>query len=137
MPAFVPPAPMTEAQFNASLGAVAQYKSRPADPGALLGSKPFALTPNSPQVPWIFKFVTPLDMRDMARQTVNLLMFQRPGTIQQTPNSNPPLLAQYFTPPPINAANLGAGSLMLQQQLGNVAIQGAQLTTQASNFFGG
>ena len=85
----------------------------------------------------VMKFIAPLALFNDASQWVNLLHFVRPVPMTQTGNSMPPLAAQYFTPPPITVSALAAGQANLQQQLGDVTIQAQNLTTQASNFFGG
>lgn len=85
----------------------------------------------------ILRFVPPLALFNDATQWVNRKFFARAMPIGQNPDSNPLLAAQYFTPPPVNAPNLAAGNLNLQAQYGNIANQAAQLTVQASNYFGG
>lgn len=87
--------------------------------------------------PWAKKFIPPLALFNDASQWVNILMFNRPGDRHGNGNSDPPLKAQYFTPPPIEVNNLAAGTLNSQLQLGMMAIQTQQLTITASNFFGG
>ena len=88
-------------------------------------------------VPWIKKFIPPLALFNDASQWVNRLMFHQPMVWYGAVEQQYPLKAQYFTPPPINTNNLAAGTLNLQLQLGNIAIQAQQLTMQASNYFGG
>jgi hypothetical protein len=83
------------------------------------------------------KFIPPLALFNDASQWVDTLFFNRPMTIQQTPDSNPPLKAQYFTPPPLSAARMAAGLPNIQMQLGMLDIQAARLTDDASNYFGG
>lgn len=83
------------------------------------------------------RFIPPLALFNDASQWVNRLMFNRPMTFMQNPDSNPPLKAQYFTPPPQIAQNLGAGKANLQLQLGQMLNQAQQLTMAASNFYGG
>lgn len=96
---------------------------------------------NKPQkaapVPWVKKFIPPLALFNDASQWVNILMFNRPMTPWGGGDSDPPLHAQYFTPPPIETNNLSAGTMNVQLQLGQIAIQSQQLTIQASNYFGG
>ncbi len=82
------------------------------------------------------KFIPPLALFNDAAQWVNRLMFHRPMTWFDADTSNPPLRAQYFSPPPINTHNLAAATLNLQMQLGRMAIQAQQLTVSASNYFG-
>lgn len=82
------------------------------------------------------KLIPPLALFNNASQWVNKLFFNRPMTFMQAPDSNPPLRAQYFTPPPIQIANLAAGALNLQLQLGGLTNQAAQLSNDASNYFG-
>lgn len=88
-------------------------------------------------VPWNKAFIPPLALFNDASQWVNRLMFNRPMTPWGGGDSDPPLKAQYFTPPPVNSSNLAGGTLNAQLQLGQLAIQGQQLTISASNFFGG
>lgn len=118
------------------------WKDRP--PGANAPSVQFGLTPSGGQEkmtpaprPWAKKFIAPLALFNDASQWVNILMFNRPGDKWGNGNSDPPLQAQYFTPPPIETNNLAAGTLNAQLQLGTLAIQTQQLTITASNFFGG
>ena len=85
----------------------------------------------------ILKFIAPLALFNDASQWVDLLFYNRPMPVQMTPDSNPPLMAQYFTPPPIAVNGLAAGAANLQMQLGSLTIQAARLTDQASNYFGG
>lgn len=85
----------------------------------------------------LLRFIPPLALFNDASQWVDLLHFVRPIPALQTPDSMPPLAAQYFTPPPIYVSALSAGQANLQQQLGNVDIQAARLTTQAANYYGG
>lgn len=87
--------------------------------------------------PWAKKFIPPLALFNDASQWVNILMFNRPGDRYGNGNSDPPLRAQYFTPPPKEVNNLAAGTMNAQLQLGSLAIQTQQLTITASNFFGG
>lgn len=87
--------------------------------------------------PWSKSFIPPLALFNDASQWVNRLMFNRPGDIHNNGTSDPPLQAQYFTPPPIETNNLAAGTLNAQLQLGTLAIQAQQLTISASNYFGG
>lgn len=87
--------------------------------------------------PWNKKFIPPLALYNDAAQWVNRLMFHRPMTWFDADTSNPPIKAQYFSPPPVNTYNLAAATLNLQMQLGNMAIQAQQLTVSASNYFGG
>ncbi len=82
------------------------------------------------------KFIPPLAMFNDASQWVNRLLFHKPMTWFDADTSNPPLKAQYYSPPPINTNNLAAGTLNLQMQLGRMAIQAQQLTISASNYFG-
>lgn len=94
--------------------------------------------PQKPFVkPWALVWVPPLAMFNDASQWVNRLMFNRPMQGTGNGNSDPPLRAQYFTPPPIETNNLAAGTLNAQLQLGQLAIQAQQLTISASNYFGG
>ena len=86
--------------------------------------------------PWNKKFIPPLALFNDAAQWVNRLMFLRPMTWFDADTSNPPLKAQYFSPPPVNTHNLAAATLNLQMQLGRMAIQAQQLTVSASNYFG-
>lgn len=90
------------------------------------------------QKPWLKQWIPPLATFNDAAQWVNRLMFNMPMQRSGNGNSMPNLLAQYFTPPPINSlTNLAAGELNLQLQLGTIAIQGQQLSQMASNYFGG
>ena len=86
--------------------------------------------------PWNKKFIPPLALFNDAAQWVNRLMFNRPMTWFDADTSNPPLKAQYFSPPPVNTHNLAAATLNLQMQLGRMAIQTQQLSVSASNYFG-
>ena len=122
---------------QATVGAPGFRKDRPAsrfNPQVLWGNRP-------PQplvkVPWVKKFIPPLSLFNDASQWVNRLMFNAPMTRWGFNSSIFPLKAQYFTPRPIDTTNLAAGTLNLQLQLGQTAIQGAQLTLAASNYFGG
>lgn len=112
------------------------------------GEGPAAFKSRPPRLPWagpnphtgsdrLMRFIPPLALFNDASQWVDRLFFNRPMPFMQAPNSNPPLQAQYFTPPPQNAGNLAAGTLNLQAQLGSLRIQTAMLTDQASNYFGG
>ena len=96
---------------------------------------------NPPQkptpVPWSKKFIPPLALYNDASQWVNRLMFNRPMTPWGGGDSDPPLKAQYFTPPPIGTNNLAAGTMNTQLQLGMLTIQAQQLTISASNYYGG
>jgi hypothetical protein len=113
------------------------WKRRPlsAMANAILfgGGKP--QKPN--KLPWVKKLIPPLALFNDASQWVNVLMFNRPMQKSGNGNSMPNLKAQYFTPPPIITANLAAGTLNAQLQLGSMAIQATQLTISASNYFGG
>lgn len=124
-------------QYLASYNSPNYWKSQPAPAmsNAILFGNGKPQTPVSH--PWIKKFIPPLALFNDASQWVNLLFFVQPMTWFGAATSFPPLVAQYFTPPPINTDNLGAGKLNLQLQLGNIAIQAQQLTISASNFFGG
>ena len=82
------------------------------------------------------KFIPPLALFNDAAQWVDTKFFVRPMPFMQAPDSNPPLTAQYFTPPPINVNGLPAGNLNLQKQLGALDIQAAKFTTQTQNYFG-
>jgi hypothetical protein len=104
-------------------------------------SDPVLFGNNQPQAPfkhpWNKKLIPPLALFNDAAQWVNRLMFNAPMTWFGANTSDPPLKAQYFTPPPINTNNLAAGTLNLQLQLGQMAIQAQQLTLDASIYFGG
>ena len=88
-------------------------------------------------VPWVKQFIPPLSLFNDASQWVNRLFFNQPMTWFGAATSLPPIKAQYFTPPPINTSNWGAGELNLQLQLGQMKIQAARLTMDQSNYFGG
>lgn len=113
------------------------WKSRPANPE----SDAIRFGNNKPQTPakhpWNKRFIPPLALFNDAAQWVNLMYFNAPNVRTGFNSSIFPLKAQYFTPPPLNSANLAGGTLNLQAQLGNISIQGMQLTTVASNAFGG
>ena len=85
------------------------------------------------------KFIAPLALYNDASQWVNRLMFNRPMTRWDAAvSADIALRAQYsMGPPPIDTANLAGGTLNLQLQLGTIVIQGMQLTTSASNYYGG
>jgi hypothetical protein len=82
------------------------------------------------------KLIPPLALFNDASQWVNRLLLHPAMTWFGAATSDPPLLAQYFTPPPINISNLAGGTLNLQLQLGQMDIQAQQLTVSASNYFG-
>lgn len=82
------------------------------------------------------RFIPPLALFNDASQWVQRLYAVRPMGVQQTPNSNPPLTAQYFTPPPIQVKSTAANTLNLQLQQGALAIQASRLTQEDSNYFG-
>lgn len=132
----VPSAPVAGMRPDAKTGAPDAFKNRAADQmsnAVLYGDgevQPLL------RFPWQKAYITPLSVFHTALNTVNRLMFNQPMPWFGAATSNPPIRAQYFTPPPINTHNLAAGTLNLQMQLGNLAIQGQQLTTDASNYFG-
>jgi hypothetical protein len=92
--------------------------------------------PNQQDQQVVLRFIPPLALFNDASQWVNVLMFNRPLPFNGNPDSNPPLRAQYFTPPPINIKNAAAGNLNLQTQLGSIDIQAAQLSLYSDNYFG-
>ena len=92
--------------------------------------------PNQQDQQVVLRFIPPLALFNDASQWVNTLMFNRPMPFNMNPDSNPPLRAQYFTPPPINVENAAAGNLNLQTQLGSIDIQAAQLSLYSDNYFG-
>jgi hypothetical protein len=120
----------TTASPNAWKKRTAPKDSDPIRFGTAPPQKPFVK-------PWAKVWVPPLAMFNDASQWVNRLMFNRPGDRYNNGNSDPPLKAQYFTPPPIETNNLAAGTLNAQLQLGSLAIQAQQLTISASNYYGG
>jgi hypothetical protein len=132
----VGPIPRLESQTLATENSPNAWKKRtlPAMSDAVLfGSNP----PQPPPVtPWQKKFIPPLALFNDASQWVNRLMFHRPMTWFGADTSDLPLRAQYFTPPPINTNNLAGGTLNLQLQLGQMAIQAEQLTVSASTYYG-
>lgn len=99
------------------------------------GQKPQKLF--AANAPWNLSFIPPLALFNDASQWVNRLMFNRPGDAHDNGTSDPPLMAQYFTPKPILTNNLAAGTLNAQIQLGTIAIQAQQLSISASTYFGG
>ena len=126
----VPPAGAGGVRPDAQTGAPGAFKSRAAPPEAIRG--PNASTQ---KVPWIKAYRPPVNLHD-ASQWVNLLFFNRPMARCGADTSNPGVPAQYFTPPPVETDNLGAGKLNLQLRLGQLKIQAAALTMAASNYFG-
>lgn len=110
----------------------AAFKDAPPAPfGQAVGANP-----NKGQ-PFSLRFIPPLALFNDAAQWVNTKFFNRPMPLGQSPDSNPPLRAQYFTPPPIAANRLAAGIANVQQQLGNLSIQATRLSQSDSNFYGG
>lgn len=93
--------------------------------------------PNIQPFPWIKKFRYPLALFNDASQWVNVLQFTRPLPFEMAPDSNPPPLQPYMRSRPYdNLPGLASGFLNLTQQLGNLSIQGMQLTNEASNYSG-
>lgn len=99
---------------------------------------------NKPQKPflhpWNKKLIPPLALFNDASQWVNTLLLNRPMQRSGNGNSDPNVTGHYlgsFPTPAVNVNNFAAGTLNAQLQLGIIAIQAAQLTTQASNYFGG
>src|SRR5271170_2689898 len=134
----VPPAGYPGLRPDAETGAPNAWKDRPAQmmsPAMLWGSSPQQKPLAMP--PWRKVFIPPLALYNDASQWVNRLKFVRPIVWFGADTSNPPLKAQYFSPPPLITNNLAGGTLNLQLQLGNIAIQSQQLTISASNYFGG
>lgn len=125
------------AQIQATIGAPNWFKRAPLP----LDADQIRFGFNPPQkptsVPWKKRFVPPLALFNDAGQWVNRLMFNRPMRPTDTGDSMPALKAQYFTPPPILVGNYAAGAMNMQLQLGMIRNQVTQLTTNASNFFGG
>jgi hypothetical protein len=115
----------------ATQGAPGNIKSRPANQVSFWPDQPFL------KYPWNKKFIPPLALFNDASQWVNRLMFNKQMTRWGDDSSNPPLKAQYFTPPPIELGGLAAGQLNLQLQLGQLHNQETALTVDASNYFGG
>lgn len=116
-------------------GNIAYFDDPPPPPRGQYKGQPKALYTGP--VPWIKKYIPPIDIAASYR-FAQILSFVRPMPAGMNPDSNPRLRAQYnFGPPPIGVTGISAGELNLQLQLGNIAIQGAQLTQDASNFFGG
>lgn len=109
-------------------GGIAAFKSRPVQVAPP--------RPNQGQ-PWLKKFIPPLALFNDASQWVNKKYFVQTMPRGQNPNSNPLLKAQAYSPPPINVQNVAAGRLNLQLQLGMLSNQAAQLTLDASNWYGG
>ena len=89
--------------------------------------------------PWVKKFISPLALFNDASQWVNVLTLVHPLTRWGFASSIFPLRPAGLGAiiPPINTQNLAAGTLNLQLQLGTIKIQGAQLTTLASTYYGG
>jgi len=89
--------------------------------------------------PWVKKFISPLALFNDASQWVNKLTLVHPLTRWGFASSIFPLrpagLGAIYRP--LNTQNLAAGTLNLQLQLGTIKIQGAQLTTLASTYYGG
>jgi hypothetical protein len=113
------------------------WKSRDPQPLApsLIGATAAAQAPL--KRPWNKKFIPPLALFNDASQWVNTLLLNQASTWFGAATSDPPLKAQYHSPPPINVDNFAAGTLNLQLQLGTIALQAQQLTIAASNYFGG
>lgn len=97
------------------------------------------------KVPWNKVFIPPLALFNDASQWVNRLMFNQPMQASGSGNSMPNLMVPFASQVvgsgsnglPIITNNLAAGTLNAQLQLGQMTIQAAQLTINASNFFGG
>lgn len=106
------------------------------DPSVLFGGGP---AQPALKYPWRKAFIPPLALFNDASQWVNRLFFNQPMPWYGVSGGVPyPLKAQYnFGPKPVNTSNLAAGELNMQLQLGTIKIQGAQLTADASNYFGG
>ena len=127
----VPPAGVAGVRPDAQTGNVAAFKDPP--PAPFREKK--GPNPSTAKVPWLKRYIPPINLHD-ASQWVSQLFFVRAMPAFGADTSDPPLRAQYFTPPPIETNNLGAGTLNLQLQLGQLKIQAAQLTMAASNYHG-
>jgi hypothetical protein len=90
--------------------------------------------------PWIKQFIPPLALYNDASQWVNRLMFNRPGDRHGNGNSDPPQpvrIGSLPSTPPATANNIAAGAMNIQLQLGQMTNMAANLTLDASNYFGG
>jgi len=115
----------------ATEGAPGNVKSRPANQMKFWPAQPFM------RYPWRKKFIPPLALFNDASQWVSTLALIPSMTRFGAATSDPPIKAQYFTPPPIELNGLAAGQLNLQLQYGALVNQAALLTVDASNYFGG
>jgi|SRR5271166_1256870 len=123
--------PATSDAVRYGPGKKAQAPLNSGGAGTPIGGRPLGANPAANR-----KFIPPLALFNDAAQWVNRLMFNQPMTWFDAATSNPPLKAQYYSPPPINTHNLAAATLNLQMQLGRMAIQAQQLSISASNYFG-
>ena len=87
--------------------------------------------------PRVLRWIEPLAVLNDASQFANILSFVRPMPWQQAGNSNPPAPTQPGpSSPPVTSNQIAAGERNIQLQLGNLAIQAANLQAQNSNYFG-